>query len=144
MLIAYILLKTGYLKVKRIKAGQTVFVYLGCEYQVDRKLIREKKFFGMKSFFWLMYDQDNPIPLDFDKGQVVRASQDIPINELAYFANLLRGKLLLLIAIASVGALVCSMLAIYFCYQNSQDLQYVIAFLKAIYGAVKPEAIQPI
>lgn len=138
MLIGYILLKTGYLKVKFIKRGQTVFVWKGCEYQIDRRLIREKKFFGVKSFFWLMFDQDNPIPLDFDKGQVVRASQDIPINELAYFANLLRGKLLLLIAIGAVFGAVLAGLALYYGYQNYLTSQKILQYVYYIGSLVKP------
>jgi hypothetical protein len=144
MLIGYILTKTGGTKLKFIRNGISVFIWKGCEYQVDFSKKREKRFFGMKTFFWIMWEQDNPLPLDFNAGQVIRANQDIPINEMAYFMNLLRGNLLMIIAMCSAGALICSLLAIYYCYQNSVDTASVLAYVKAIWETVKPVVPQPI
>ena len=143
MLIGYILTKTGGTKLKIIRNGQSVFIWKGCEYQVDFKKKREKRFLGMKTFFWLMWEQDNPLPLDFSHGIVIRANQDIPINELAYFVNLLRGNLMIVIAICCAGALMCSLLAVYFCYQNSVDMANALAYLQSIWNAVKPVVPEP-
>jgi hypothetical protein len=144
MLVAYILTKTGSTKTKIVRSGKSVFIWKGCEYQIDFTKKREKKFLGIKSFFWLMFEQDNPIPLDFDKGQIVRANQDIPINELAYFVNLLRGQMLIIIAIACIGALICSMLVLYFVFDTSENVKLSLAYLKEIYNLLKPEMVNPI
>lgn len=132
MLFAYILTKAGYWKRKAILGrGATLFIWKGCEYQIDRTKLRTIRWLlGLKIAFALHYDQDNPIPLDFDAGVVVRPNQDIPINELAYFANLLRGQLFLIVAICAIAGAVCAGLAMYYGYTNFKQTQEVLDYLR--------------
>lgn len=116
MFIAYILTKQRQLKLKIIRsASEKVFTYADFEYEIDMEKVYSKKFLGIKVFFFSLYIQDNPKPLKFIQAGIDYSEQDIPINELAYFASLLKkGKLTKIAEIMSIaGGIIGIILIIY-------------------------------
>ena len=120
MLVAYIFTKQNDLVVRLIRdRAAKVFVYKDCEYQIHQDKIYFKKFLGIKYFRWTMYVQDNPIPLNFSEFPNIVANQDIPINELAYFVNLLKkGRLTQIAEVAAIISAVLIAIVAYYVYQD--------------------------
>lgn len=110
-----------------------VFTYKDCEYNIDPTAKYEKKFLGIKTFFFSMYEQDYPDPLRFEEGRLIRNDQDIPIGELAYFIRLLKKDNLTKIAeiMAIVGG-IAGIIAVYYVYQNNQMLTEIQNYLSTM------------
>ena len=85
MLLAYILSKSRFLRIKIVRNKESgVFKKGGYEYVIDRKKIYTKKVFGIKTVFWCMYLEGNPNPIEFneEKGISITTS-DVPLDEIA-------------------------------------------------------------
>ena len=84
MLIAYILTKSRFLKIKIIKNKEIgVFKKDKFEYIIDRSKIYQKKFLGFKTFFFSMYLEGNPNPLEFTETGYNLQGSDVPLDEIA-------------------------------------------------------------
>lgn len=115
-----------------------VFVYKDCEYNIDPTAKYEKKFLGIKTFFFSMYEQDYPDPLRFEEGRLIRNEQEIPINELAYFIRLLKKDNLTKIAeiMAIVGG-ISAIMVLYYVYQNNIMLKDIESYLSLMGQALQ-------
>ena len=91
MLVAYILTKQRFLRLKILKMKDTgIFRHGNFEYVIDRKRIYQKKFLGWKLFFWSMYLEGNPNPIEFDDKTFHIVQADVPIDEIAILLKRLR------------------------------------------------------
>ena len=85
MLVAYILTKSRFLRVKLVRNKESgVFKKGGYEYTIDRKKIYTKKFLGLKLFFWAMYLEGNPYPMEFDEKGYKIVKSDVDSDKLSW------------------------------------------------------------
>lgn len=71
MLVAYILTKQKHLRIKLVRNKEIgVFKKSNFEYRIKRGCIYTKKFLGIKLFFWSMYFEGNPDPIEFDDPDI--------------------------------------------------------------------------
>lgn len=91
MLIAYILTKQRRWVIRPIvHPDEVVFTYKGFEYYIDPDCIYSKKFFGFKTFFCIIYVQNNPKPLKFTDIGILVDSGEVPIDEIARLMRKIR------------------------------------------------------
>ena len=91
MFIAYIVLETGRMVLKRVKDGDFTFKYKNFEYNVRKEKRYTKKFLGIKEFFFSMYQQGNSEPLYIDStSDKFMVQQDVPLNDVAFILGKLR------------------------------------------------------
>lgn len=91
MLVAYILSKSRFLKTRIIRLKDSnVFKHGNFEYKVDREKIYQKKFLGFKLFFWSMYLEGNPDPIEFRDRDYSISYNDVPIDDIALILHKLK------------------------------------------------------
>lgn len=119
MLVVYILTKSKFLKVKIVRDKEGgVFKYGNFEYHIDRQRIYQKKFLFFKLFFWSMYLEGVPNPLEFSEFGYSIGSSDVPLDELAILLRKIRhGFLDLLIALLVLFNMVITCYAVYMLYE---------------------------
>ena len=103
MIIAYILCKDRSLRIRFIRrSNDGVFEYNGLEYTIDPSKIYSKKLFFIKTFFWIMYMEGNPNPIEF-KDDNISITNDVSLNEISIILKKIRNakkEMILLILIA--------------------------------------------
>lgn len=89
MLVAYIMRKSRGLAIKPLLRDCEVFTYDGKEYEIDIEAVYTKKFFGVKTFFWILYIEGVRNPVKFgsesfmiDKGKTRLDTVSIMMNRL--------------------------------------------------------------
>ena len=100
MFVVYILLRNRMVKVKLVR-DKSIFVYKGFEYRIDRSRIYQKKALGFKLFFWSMYLEGNPNPIEFDDPIRISDSR-VPLDKIALLLNKLKYNLYMIIVIVVV------------------------------------------
>ena len=91
MLIAYILNKDRSLSVKLVRSKNNgIFTYNGHEYTVDTGRIYQKKALFVKSFFWSMYMEGNPNPIEFTETGFNVDSGHVSLDEISYLLRKIR------------------------------------------------------
>lgn len=91
MLVAYILTKSKFLKVKFVRLkDDAVFSCNKLEYNINRQRIYQKKFLGIKLFFWSMYLEGNPDPIEYKDSSYEIKDADVPLDEISTLAKKMR------------------------------------------------------
>jgi hypothetical protein len=143
MFVVYIITKQKEMILKLIrKPDVKVFTYSGFEYRINPERIYSKKFLFMKYFFWTMYIQDNPEPLEFKDDKLVIPDQDIPMDEIAYIIKQLRKDVLTKIAevMAIVGG-IAACIAVYYGMKNLQNSQDILLYVQELYRLAQESSL---
>lgn len=103
MLVAYILTKSKFLRVKFVKLQDSgVFKHGDFEYRIDRKRIYQKKFLFFKLFFWSMYLEGVTDPLEFNDLTYEVKELDTPLDEIAILLRKIRNGIFDVIIVLAV------------------------------------------
>lgn len=113
MLVAYILTKSRFLKLRLIrKTSQEKFTYKDKQYNIDQNCVYLKRFLGFKLFTWSMYVEGVVDPLEFtNKGYRVVSST--PLNVVAKLMYKLK---LLFYEKILIGLMIINLIAIILLY----------------------------
>lgn len=91
MLIAYILGRDRLLRIKFIRGSHGgVFKKGEFEYKIDRDKIYQKKALFLKLFFFSLYLEGIPDPLEFTQKDYVLDQSQVPLNEIGILLSKLK------------------------------------------------------
>jgi hypothetical protein len=114
MLVAYILTKSRYLKIKLVKDNSGIFRYKDFEYTIKRDRIYGKKFLGLKHFFFAFYLEGHSEPIEFKEDSYNLIQSEVPLDEIAYLMRKIRNGILdiLMVIISAVTLITVIAIAI--------------------------------